>query len=314
MTGHDPISEPEFQRGRLSAPARRNTARRFLLIAAGLSVLVHVLAALIILFMPHLFPAAPEQQQALGTVELLMVEKQGAVASPPAQSVNSKQSPPRPEKQAAKTMPEPQKTAEAAAPKPPASPQVPDDPAADLPPPTPPSDAKDTAKPDAKPAPKEAAKETPKEAPDNTPRETAEKAPQEAPKPTKDDVSTPPTPPAPPEQKAPVFDLAGTESESNATVMGSQVVPASQDDRYRNRPPIYPRDAMMRNEKGTVDLLIHVTAAGVTGGVDVLRSSGVSSLDRAAITAVLKWHFRPALQEGRAVPFDLPFRFEFEPF
>jgi len=45
----------------------------------------------------------------------------------------------------------------------------------------------------------------------------------------------------------------------------------------------------------------------------VLVSSGYDILDQAAVTAVRKWHFRPAMQEGRSIPFDMPFRFIFEP-
>ncbi len=109
-----------------------------------------------------------------------------------------------------------------------------------------------------------------------------------------------------------MFDLAGTESESNAEVLGGHVIPASPDNRFRNRPPIYPDDAANRGEHGSVLLIIHVSEAGVAVAVDVVESSGVASLDRAASTAVEKWRFHPALQEGRAVPFDMPFRFVFE--
>lgn len=306
MTGHDPISAPEFQRGRLPVTPKGKTARRFLLIAAALSVLVHILAALTIMFLPRLLPREP-RQQAQGTVELLMVEKKGDVASPPAQPLDSKQSPPRPEKKppTPKEPPKeaPPKTPNAEKPsKPPPLPPIPDDKATEPSPPTeppPPKEAKEDTKATPQEAPKDAAKETPKEEPA---------------KESKDAAAVPPQPAAPPPQKAPVFDLSGTESESNATVMGAQVVPASQDDRYRNRPPIYPREAQMLREGGTVDLLIHVTNTGVTASVDVLSSSGHPVLDRAAIDAVLKWHFRPALREGRSVAFDLPFRFQFEPY
>jgi protein TonB len=109
-----------------------------------------------------------------------------------------------------------------------------------------------------------------------------------------------------------VFDLAGTESESNAEVVGGQVLPASPDNRFRNRPPIYPHEAVLHGEHGAVLLVIHVSEDGFATGADVVESSGVASLDQAAADAVLKWHFRPALHEGRAVPFDMPFRFVFE--
>ncbi len=99
---------------------------------------------------------------------------------------------------------------------------------------------------------------------------------------------------------------------SNAEVLGGRVVPASPDDRFRNRPPIYPREAAMRGEHGAVVILIHVSENGVATGVDVMETSGVASLDKAAVDAVLKWHFRPALHEGLAVPFAMRFRFIFD--
>lgn len=136
-----------------------------------------------------------------------------------------------------------------------------------------------------------------------SPQETAQAA---------DEPDNRPPAQAPKAQEAPVFDLAGTESESNAEVLGGRVVPASPDDRFRNRPPIYPREAAMRGEHGAVVILIHVSETGVASSVDVMETSGVASLDKAAVDAVRKWHFRPALQEGRAVPFDMRFRFIFD--
>lgn len=264
MTGHDPISTPGFELRR--PPARKPpAARRFLLIAAGLSVLVHLLAALVIVFLPRALPrdTGPKAQ---GTVELLMVEKQGNVASQPA-APEKPVAPPEEKKEARKEPETPQKTAQVAPPAPP----VPSE--REPTPPAPPPD----------PAPAQ---------------------------PTRPEAR----PPEPAAAKAPVFDLTGTDSESNAMVLGGPVIPASQDNRYRNRPPAYPRDAQIRGETGTVEVLIHVTDTGVTGGVDLIVSSGSASLDRAAVDAVWKWHFRPALKEGRSVAFDLPFRFEFAPF
>ena len=289
MMGHDAILPPEFQLGRLPVASKSTKTRRFLLIAAGLSILVHILAALTIAFLPRLLPREP-QQQAEGTVELLMVERQGTVASPPVQPTDSKPSPPQPQRAPPKTeAPKPQ-AAESTSKTPPIL-TVPDKDATEPAPPTEPPSPKD-AREDTPAPPAEQSKEQPKES-----KDADRVAPQE-----------------PPSRKAPVFDLSGTESESNATVMGPHVIPASQDDRYRNRPPIYPQAAEIHREGGIVDLLIHVTDTGVTGSVDVMASSGYPILDHAAIDAVMKWHFRPALKEGRSVPFDMRFRFEFDPY
>jgi protein TonB len=118
-----------------------------------------------------------------------------------------------------------------------------------------------------------------------------------------------PIPPDP--QKAPVFDLAGTESDTNAIVLGGNVLPAMKDDRFRNRNPDYPIEAQINNQHGSIRVIVHVAANGLVSGVDVLESSGVSLLDRAAVDAVRKWRFHPAMHEGRTIPFDMPFTFIF---
>lgn len=115
-----------------------------------------------------------------------------------------------------------------------------------------------------------------------------------------------------PAPKAPVFDLAGTDDDFNAIASGGKIVPASPDSRYRNDPPRYPREAALRREQGTVVVLIHVSDSGMATGADIIETSGVPSLDDAAVAAVRRWHFLPALRDGKAVPFNVPFRFVFE--
>jgi protein TonB len=259
-----------------------------LLIAVVLSVAVHVVAALLIVLLPRVLPreARPQEQ---GTVELLMVEKKGAEPSAAGPKQDSPPEPPHLPKQEAAAKPRTPKPEPQAAP-PPAPPPLPSAPAADV---------------AGEPAP----------APVVARQEAKAEARAEAPTPSPPPSPTPPPPPSPPAPKAaeaPVFDLAGTESESNAEVLGGHILPASPDNRFRNKPPIYPDDAAIRGEHGSVLLVIHVSVAGIASGVDVVQSSGVASLDQAALTAVRKWRFHPALREGEAVPFDMPFRFVFE--
>jgi protein TonB len=147
-----------------------------------------------------------------------------------------------------------------------------------------------------------AEKETPK--PDQTAQQPAA--------PTHEtDANAQPLPPRP--HDAPVFDLSGTESESNALAFGDHVVPAMRDDRFRNQPPPYPLEAEINGEHGSVTIVIHVAENGTATAADVTESSGYDVLDQAALTAALKWHFHPAIKDGQAVPFDMPFRFIFEP-
>jgi len=271
--GRTTISKLRFE-GRRLRSRKAAPQRRFLLIAVALSVVVHVVAALLLVLLPRVLPQEARRQEQ-GTVELLMVERKGAEPSQAGKPQESPPAPPQPEKPAELPKPEPPKPKSPAA----ASEPVPPPPVA------------------------EAAEEPAPPPPEATPPQQAKA------------VEKPDTPPQPSPLKAPeapVFDLAGTESESNAEALGSNIVPASPDNRFRNRPPIYPYEAAIHGEHGSVLLLIHVSEAGIAIGVDIVESSGVASLDQAASVAVRKWHFRPALQEGRAVPFDMPFRFVFQ--
>jgi protein TonB len=266
------VSAPELESGRSRGAPKAPYRTRFLVIAVLLSVAVHLAAALLVVFLPHVMPheARPQEQ---GTIELLMVEKKGADPSQAGQPTE-----PKP------TAAPPEKTVEAtkeAAPKP--EPDVP----ASKPAPALPVDAKAAA--------------LPPPAPEQAPAEPAKADP------AAEAQVVPPRP-----QQAPVFNLAGTESESNAFALGPHILPAMPDNRFRNRPPIYPAEAEMRGLHGSVVVVIHVSENGTATGVDVAESSGVEMLDDAAVTAVRKWRFHPAMKEGRTVPFEMPFRFIFE--
>jgi len=122
-----------------------------------------------------------------------------------------------------------------------------------------------------------------------------------------------PTPPMQPAQEAPEINIGGNDSETNAIVIaGPHVIPASIDAKYRNREPIYPREAARRAEQGAVILLIHVSPLGLPVGIDIAESSGFVLLDRAASEAVWGWHFLPAMLDGRPVPFDMKLRVVFQ--
>ena len=78
-----------------------------------------------------------------------------------------------------------------------------------------------------------------------------------------------------------------------------------------NPPPEYPWQARQRNQQGVVWLSVEVLASGQSGQVSVLRSSGASSLDQAALRAVSRWRFVPARQGQAAVDskVEIPIRF-----
>lgn len=77
--------------------------------------------------------------------------------------------------------------------------------------------------------------------------------------------------------------------------------------------PRYPQDALRRGETGTVILQVQVDAQGQPVSVDVSQRSGSRDLDRAAVEAVSRWRFSPALDAaGNAVPGGLSVPVDFK--
>ncbi len=68
-----------------------------------------------------------------------------------------------------------------------------------------------------------------------------------------------------------------------------------------NPRPQYPRIARSRGHQGRVLIRVAVLGNGLVGRAMVAQSSGHGSLDRAALSAVERWRFRPALRDGKAV-------------
>jgi protein TonB len=112
-------------------------------------------------------------------------------------------------------------------------------------------------------------------------------------------------PAVPPQQEAPQIHIGDGEGETDVQTFSPQIIPANVDGRFRNRKPDYPADAVRRAEQGTVVLLIHIAATGQTVGVDIAETSGYILLDRAAHDAVTGWHFMPAMQHDKPIPFDM---------
>ncbi len=75
--------------------------------------------------------------------------------------------------------------------------------------------------------------------------------------------------------------------------------------------PNYPPDALARRLTGVVKVRAKIGADGRVASVAVYRSSGVRSLDQAALEAVRQWEFDPAKRDGRAVAYEVvvPLRF-----
>ncbi len=332
----DPVRatiEPSTHSARGNRMRRRG---RGLTITLAVSLGLHVAAVTAALLLLHAAPVidAPDKPT---EVELVMEEHAGnaqPTASPAAPPVSAPSAaaakPVEMEKPSDKTAP-PEKPAKKPAEKP-AAPATIEASAADSP--SPPLPAPVEARPD---TPKETAE--PVEASDPTPASAAAEAGEarqaEQSKETFDPASPSPpaaqiapsppaaqqapTPPAaqqaptpPAAQQAPTITLSGTDSPSDARAWGDRIIPAAPDAVFHNRPPEYPEEAARNGEHGTVILLIHVSPAGTTAGVDVTRSSGYVLLDRAAREAVLRWRFLPAVKDGQPVASEMSMGFVFD--
>lgn len=69
----------------------------------------------------------------------------------------------------------------------------------------------------------------------------------------------------------------------------------------KNPRPVYPSEAFFAGVQGEVILEVEVFADGSPGTIRLLRSSGSELLDNSAISAVRKWEFSPAIENGVTV-------------
>lgn len=76
--------------------------------------------------------------------------------------------------------------------------------------------------------------------------------------------------------------------------------------------PDYPPRERRLGVEGVAEVHAEVDGSGAVASAGVARSSGSASLDRAAVEAVLRWRFEPALREGVPVPDSVRVRVRFE--
>ena len=65
--------------------------------------------------------------------------------------------------------------------------------------------------------------------------------------------------------------------------------------------PRYPKIARRRNQQGIVMLDVVVDEEGHPETIEILKSSGFSSLDKAAIASVERWEFEPEQRNNQFV-------------
>lgn len=79
-------------------------------------------------------------------------------------------------------------------------------------------------------------------------------------------------------------------------------------------PVHYPRRALQRGWEGSFVIAIEVLPTGEVGRWQVMKSTGYSLLDEAAIEAVRQWRFHPATEQGKAVAscIQIPIHFKLQ--
>lgn len=71
---------------------------------------------------------------------------------------------------------------------------------------------------------------------------------------------------------------------------------------YLNNPaPVYPNMSRRLRETGMVQLRVRVDSTGLPTDVVLAKSCGYSRLDDAALAAVRRWKFQPAMRDGTAI-------------
>jgi periplasmic protein TonB len=73
----------------------------------------------------------------------------------------------------------------------------------------------------------------------------------------------------------------------------------------------YPAESIRAHEAGRPTITICVSAAGTIDSVQLAESSGFPRLDQAAVDIGKEARFRPAMREGKPMPFCLPYRITF---
>jgi periplasmic protein TonB len=72
-----------------------------------------------------------------------------------------------------------------------------------------------------------------------------------------------------------------------------------------NPAPPYPEAALREGKEGRVILRVKVSATGTVTDIGVHKSSGVSSLDEAALQTVKTWKFSPALRGNERIEYEV---------
>ncbi len=96
-------------------------------------------------------------------------------------------------------------------------------------------------------------------------------------------------------------ELATELAAAEIRVVGATVLPASELELVSAVPPVYPRNAMRREQEGWVEVEFTVTTEGRTADIAVVDSDSRDVFNRATIRSVSQWEFKPRLYRGEPI-------------
>jgi len=123
-------------------------------------------------------------------------------------------------------------------------------------------------------------------------------------------VETAPMPEPLPESDAPAVPANGETGAAAPPALATGDVAEIQIE--QSPPPTYPVAAMRRGESGIAMVRVDVGTDGTPNNVSIDTGSGSRELDRAALEAVRKWHFKPAQRDGQAIASSVVVPVEFK--
>jgi protein TonB len=135
---------------------------------------------------------------------------------------------------------------------------------------------------------------------DSPPEQQHEPVPIEKPDLEMPQVATPPLEATVPEIEVPV-DEPAPNAITAETSPSPPVAETANMKVNRRVDPVYPAGSRRAGEQGTGMFRVLVDQKGHPQGVEVLKSTGFPRLDKAAMEAIRKWMFSPAMQNGQAV-------------
>ena len=94
--------------------------------------------------------------------------------------------------------------------------------------------------------------------------------------------------------------LAGT-AQAQTQILTTTLVPPQPVPASRCIKPAYPMDALRAEAAGTVTMRFLIGVDGAVQDTKLVKSSGNASLDKAAIDALSKCHFKPVEADGKLV-------------